>query len=303
VLLVDDFDRLIVHPNFATPSFWSRLRSLSEQFKGLMLVTTSQLPATEMDRLILGVDPHHTAFFYNLSEIELGPLGDGAISTLFDTALTGTGIVFGPRDRDLVRALAGRHPLLLQTAASALYDAITVNKNANQQTHYRPAMDSFYRQVSSFLSDLWHDLAPHAQTALVLRCLDEVHNRILGTETDFGTTAEPDHYRDTVNSLVDRGIVEWIDRDIQHVDQKRGTAHNGQRWRIAGLGWMWWIIDQIVLQDDVDRLPTLTAGQDFSKPHRQIDALRQWSGTTREDTADRAARIGELLLQDWLTVR
>ena len=50
VLLIDEFDILLEHPNFNNPEFFSELRGMSSTTGGLTLVVASNIPIAEMNR-------------------------------------------------------------------------------------------------------------------------------------------------------------------------------------------------------------------------------------------------------------
>lgn len=186
VLLIDEFDSLLSHPNFNTAEFFGALRSLATRFTGLALVTASRLSVAEMNRHSEEINPYGSPFFNGFIEVNLKSFDDDDVDALLEGALTDTGVAFDGRDRDFLHAMTGRHPFLLQAAAGALYDAIVAGKQGDAR--YYQAGRTFYRQTEDHFSDFWRHLAPRARTAATIlsvwpSCRDVCQARVSTWET------------------------------------------------------------------------------------------------------------------------
>jgi hypothetical protein len=78
VLLLDEFDRLLGHPNFKDPSFFAGIRSLATITGGLVVITSSRLTVAQMNdrgHELLGenVEISTSPFFNNFIELKLRP--------------------------------------------------------------------------------------------------------------------------------------------------------------------------------------------------------------------------------------
>jgi hypothetical protein len=176
VLLVDEFDKLLNHPNFATAEFLGALRSLATRTDGLVVITASRLSVAQMNRLSTRNNPYGSPFFNNMIEVRLPHLTEAEADWLIDTTLgrTGHGQTFDDADRGFLSGLAGRHPFLLQVAAASLYDARLE----------RPASAALIRAEALFRersADHFDDLARtlEANTADVIQDADRVDRATL----------------------------------------------------------------------------------------------------------------------------
>ena len=164
VLLVDEFDVLLYHPNFNTSDFFGTLRSLAIHTGGLSLVTFSRLSVAEMNRRTHALSQHGSPFFNNLIEVRLLPLQPAEIDALIDQALLGTGVAFPPDDRAYLARTSGRHPFLVQIACAALFDAATaVGNPAARRVSVERQMQM---QAASHFEDVWRHLAPDARRVM-----------------------------------------------------------------------------------------------------------------------------------------
>jgi hypothetical protein len=62
---MDEFERLLVHPNFQSPDFFALLRSLATRTGGLSLVTSSRMSVAEMNERGRGLLETGSPFFNN----------------------------------------------------------------------------------------------------------------------------------------------------------------------------------------------------------------------------------------------
>ena len=73
VLMIDEFDVLVNHPNF-DGEFFGALRSLAIHTNALAVITASRKPVAEMNRQSLELNPYGSPFFNNFAEVRLIPL-------------------------------------------------------------------------------------------------------------------------------------------------------------------------------------------------------------------------------------
>ena len=176
VLVIDEFDVLLNHPNF-DGGFFGPLRSLAIRTNALAVITASRLPVAEMNRRSLQLSPYGSPFFNHFAEVRLIPLSPAECRALIETALASTEVQFGDADYALIYALSGRHPYLLQIAASALFD---VEADAKAERH-EAASTLFHDRAAAHFDDVWRHLLPTQQATLLALALWELKGR-LGNE-------------------------------------------------------------------------------------------------------------------------
>lgn len=176
VVLVDEFDKLLNHPNFATAEFLGALRSLATRTDGLVVITASRLSVAQMNRLSTRNNPYGSPFFNNMIEVRLPHLSEAEAERLIDSTLkrSGDSVSFGSNDRAFLYGLAGRHPFLLQVASASLYDAYTDGPPAT--AHIR-AEAVFRERSAAHFDDLARSL--EANTADIIRDADRVDRAAL----------------------------------------------------------------------------------------------------------------------------
>lgn len=176
VLLIDEFDKLLNHPNFATAEFLGALRSLATRTDGLVVITASRLSVAQMNRLSTRNNPYGSPFFNNMIEVRLPHLTEVEAEQLVDTTLrrSGGAVRFDGADRAVLYGLAGRHPFLLQVASASLYDAYM--DGARATVHAR-AEALFRERSAAHFDDLSRAL--EANTADVIRDADRLDQAAL----------------------------------------------------------------------------------------------------------------------------
>ncbi len=235
VLLVDEFDVLLGHPNFNTAEFFGALRSLAIQTDGLALVTSSRLPVAEMNRRSQEINSLGSPFFNNLIEVRLLPLRQAELDLLIDQALKGSSISFTPDDRAYIARASGRHPFLVQIACAAMFEAIAQSRGA---PHQRTVIDSMLQSWAlDHFEDVWRHLTPDARRATLFLALME---RPATFDTSrLGNLAQ---YDTDMRWLTEGGL-------IVTTDNVRCATWRGEHWRINAESFAHWIIDNHKWED------------------------------------------------------
>ena len=167
VLLMDEFERLLLHPSFQDPAFFALLRSLATRTGGLAIITASRLTVAQMNdqgRSLLEIG---SPFFNNVIEMRLRPFDDVTVGRF----LQQTGDAFTPEDRRFVRRVAGRHPFLLQALCAALAETTGSDRQAR-------AAELFYERIAFHFDDLWRTLDDRTRTTAVILSLVELGGRV-----------------------------------------------------------------------------------------------------------------------------
>jgi hypothetical protein len=240
VLLIDEFDALLNHPNFTKAEFFGALRSLATRTDALVVITASRLSVAQMNRKSREINPYGSPFFNNVIEVRLLPLARDDAQQLIATTLqrAGNAIAFSPDDCAFLFPLAGRHPFLLQVAGASLFDAIADGKQA--QAREQSATQVFHRHAAAHFEDFWRHLAPNEQRALLLLALAQyrgyVDKRAFDLHSELGKL---EWFAPDLRRLRDLGIVE-------SEPTPSAVRWQNENWRIAAGGIVPWLMDNVV---------------------------------------------------------
>jgi hypothetical protein len=224
VLLIDEFDTLLYHPNFNTAEFFGALRALSTRTGGLMLVVANRLPIAEMNRRSHEINPIGSPFFNNFTEVRLPLLNPTEVDELLNRALRRTKIRFSQEERDYIRRVTGGHPYLVQAAAAALFDAITQRQVGEVRfAHMNKALRSW---TEAHFDDMWWHLTLQAQRTMYDLALAELN---LNHRADNNSITEKLVLNDVgLRQLAEDGLIEETDPG---------------GWRISAESFASWIVD------------------------------------------------------------
>ena len=236
VLLLDEFDCLLSHPNFQDPSFFALLRSLATRTGGLAMVTASRLSVAKMNERGCGLLETGSPFFNNVIEIRLHPFDEISVGHLLGAA----GEMFTPEDRRFIRRVAGRHPFLLQAMAAALAEA-----HGQAEDRYADAAEMFYEWISFHFDDLWRTLDDRTRTTAVILSLMELGGRSSGQRFSYGEIERVDAFGPELHKLQERGLADQVGEgwefDWQHL-----LLWRGERWTVGGQAFVWWVRDVVI---------------------------------------------------------
>ena len=243
VLLIDEFDALLTHPNFSTAEFLGGLRSLAIQ-EGLQLITASIMPVEAMNRRSEEYNPLGSPFFNHFIEVNLGPFSYKDVGLLLDTFLNGSGVQFDRTDRNFIVWLSGRHPFRMQAAGAALFDAIS--DGLEDEKRYAQTAEWFYERTKDHFSTLWRRYLTEAQkTVLVILGLVELSGVAQKRRFSFGEIERPQRFAPELLRLEKLGLVEKIGRGWQW-DQEHLLLWQGERWRVASNGFVGWLANVVI---------------------------------------------------------
>jgi hypothetical protein len=235
VLLLDEFERLLIHPNFQDPAFFALLCSLAARTGGMVLITASRLSVAEMNkrgRSLLGLC---SPLFGNLIELRLQPFSHQAAEKLLNRASG----VLSPHDLRFVRQVAGRHPFLLQAMVATLLEA-------EGRDRRRRAAERFYKRVSYHLDELWQMLDDRARTGIVILSLMELGGRALGDKFKLRQEEIGERFRSELRYLEDLGLVEQIDAASGEEDTI--LFWEGRKWSVSTPIAVRWVHDVVIAQ-------------------------------------------------------
>jgi hypothetical protein len=292
VLLLDEFERLLLHPNFQDPAFFALLRSLATRTGGLALVTASRLSVAEMNKRGRRLLETGSPFFNNVIEVRLRPFDERTVGALLDQASD----IFSPDDLRFVRRVAGCHPFLLQAMAMALAETTGDDRQAY-------AAERFYERISFHFDDLWHGLDDHTRTTAVILSLMELGGRALGQDFTYGEIEKVDAFGPELHKLVERGLAEQVGEGWRF-DYKHLLLWRGEQWTIGAQAFAWWVRDVVIAE--ARRVPTYDEWL-ADKRYRFVLTQEQWDWligtlrTTPEWTLRGVAALARALFEELTT--
>ncbi len=265
VLLLDEFDRLLLHPNFKTPQFYSSLRSLATLTSGLIVVTASHLTVEEMNQIgreYIGDDDKN--LLNMLVEINLGPFDPVSAGRLLNKG----GDLLSTEDRIFIARVAGYHPFFIQALMSCIFE-----QASNKDSKYEKATEAFYERISAHFEAIWNSLDDNTRTTAVILSLVELNGKARGQKYSFREIEDVDAFGPELNKLKKIGLAEQITEgwqfDVEHL-----MVWRGQRWTIRMLAFTWWIRDTIIA--DKRSIPTYNDWL-TNKRYRVFLTDQQWN--------------------------
>lgn len=229
VLLLDDFDQLLSHPNFQESGFFALLRSLSIRTAGLVLLLASRLSVAEMNHLGWPLLTTGSPFFSIFIEMKLRPFDEQSVGLLLDQADK----ALSSDERRFIRRVAGRHPFLLQAMAASMIESTGNDRPA-------PASERFYRQVTSYFENLWNTLDDHARTTAVILSLIELTSRASGKKLTYGELEESDAFGFELQRLAKLGLAEQVCQEWPF-DREHLFTWREKQWTVGTQAFLWWV--------------------------------------------------------------
>ncbi|MBN1372135.1 MAG: AAA-like domain-containing protein [Anaerolineaceae bacterium] len=229
VLLLDEFDTILLHPVLNQAEFYGGLRSLASRFTSLSLVISARQSLADLNRHTQEFSHMGSPYFNFLQEINLG-----AFKEKDALELLGCGNEhFTRKDRDFLLSIAGGHPFLLQAAASALWAAYEDGEK-NAALRYTGTGKYLFHQAAATLRDAWRLWPPETKKAFTIIALDNVP-RLLG-ERQFDlvvlTNSLPD-YAPEIRYLETRGYIS-------------PSPALPSQWGIRAQVMLWWLAEELI---------------------------------------------------------
>jgi hypothetical protein len=206
-------------------------------------------------------------FYNNFVFIHLRPFSKEEADSLIEQMLSDTGVTFSPEEEAYIYDLAGTHPLLLQAAASLVFEAKVTG--AKEIKDFAPIRQYFRELVAHQFEDFWKWSQPRERkilTALAHGQNQEAKDRL-------------ESWVDERETLIRRGLV-------------RKNKENKYRF-LSSAFWEWLI-------DNLYRL------EEIHKPHRfEISHLQQQLVAHQRRLRvleDQAAKFGKLHIPPHLVI-
>jgi hypothetical protein len=168
VLLIDEFDDLLSHPELGKEGFFGGLRSLSTLKESLELVIATRLSVSELNQQEQFLHNHSGSPYFNHFHQEfLGPFSPQAAQKLLERGADR----FSKADRAFLEAITGRHPYFMQVAAYALWE---IHENPLAESRVEYVARQLYLAAEPALQDTWQHWPAPVRKALIVVALDEM---------------------------------------------------------------------------------------------------------------------------------
>lgn len=231
VLMIDEFDALTHHPVLNSTEFFGGLRSLSSRSNGsIALIIASRQSVHILNTQTQSINPASSPFFNIFKEFTLGGFPETDTSLLLKRA----GKVFSRNDCQAIRLIAGRHPYLLQTAASTLWEAYEEDNLSTDYMRWTYMSNSVYREHSSHFLDTWQTWSPATKKAFTTIALCGTEKLLV--ERTF--LLQP-----FISGLKD---VDPEIRDLEAIGLIAVDKSIRGGWRIESQVMTWWLADELV---------------------------------------------------------
>lgn len=289
VLLLDEIEMLLFHPNFQDFSFFATLRSLSQP--GFSPVITSRLSVAELNergRELRGSGG--SPLFNKYEEIWLEPFTHDVALQL----LSRVGTRLSEEEKQFALTVAGHHPYLLQAMASALLEC-------SGSDRAETAAQNFYDGIAApHFDTLWRSLGDSVRTVAVILCLMELGGTALGDRFAFREIAHVDRHRNDLRVLERNGLAR-SSSEQGAVDLHRWILWRGERWGVDSLAFAWWVRDVVISETR-----TVPHYNDWLNQKRYLLLLtqEQWDGlvsaarNTPEWAVRSLARFAKMILEE-----
>lgn len=244
VLLIDEFDVLVGHPNFATAEFLSGLRSVAIRGKGFQLITASIASPAEMNELSIPFHPRGSPLFNYFVEVHPDILDDDSVSELLDQALAGNAIQFTKEDRAFITWLSGCHPFRVQVAGACLLDVLYAQLSGPRK--YMSAARLFCERTSEHFDTVWRrGLDDPARIALVVVTTLELGATSQRPCNRLSEIMRMQSLEPALSQLEKTGLVGRASCAGQESTERPAAQRDEQAATVAG-GCIWWLADSIV---------------------------------------------------------
>jgi hypothetical protein len=254
ILFLDEFEAILTHPVLNSAEFYGSLRSLASRFSSLALVIATRRSLNYLNMQTDALNPHGSPYFNIFTELRLEPLPIKDANTLLKQA----DAHFSPEDRQFVLDVSGRHPYLLQLAASLLWDAHHDGQQGEQR--HDTVAHELYDQTQSHFADTWRAWSNAERKAVTAIALAQIPTLVEGHDFKAqALVADIFDYSAELRGLAQAGTV-------------AETEDGG--WQIMQEVLLWWLADEIkrTTRDDTDFTDWLQDqeyGAAFTREERQ----------------------------------
>ncbi|MBI5934880.1 MAG: hypothetical protein HY867_14340 [Chloroflexi bacterium] len=268
VLLIDEFDDLLFHHDLGSEEFLGGLRSLATRMESLVLVITSRLTVSELNKKEQFQIHSGSPYFNHFIEEHLGVFSDDAAKKLLSKGMK----KFSESDIKFLLYITGKYPYFLQVAAHSLWNVYENNMPTRKKNEY--VANQLYVAADPVLQDTWQHWSPIMRKAFVLVALDEMPQILGAREFDIDRLREA--LKEYSTELMRLEMGGFIVR----------TVKSKAMWRVSAQVTLWWLSDIL--------FSALRENDDMGHFLNQHQLSGIFSHGERAQFAKAVAKIGEL---------
>jgi hypothetical protein len=229
VLMLDEFDNLLDHPVLNQSEFYGGMRSLATRCESLALITASRQPLEALNAATQGYSRLGSPYFNFMNQVTLGAFTEKDIRLL----LARGDERFTKNDREFLVQIAGGHPFLLVSAASALWEAYE-DGEAHPLARYETTSRELFQAARPIFVDTWRLWTPEKRKAVTVIALDTLPRLVRDKEFDLeALLASFTAYLPEVEELKERGFL-----------VSDATTRTG--YRLQAQVMLWWLAAELL---------------------------------------------------------
>lgn len=230
ILLMDEFDALLNHPQLNCAEFFGSLRSLASTKPALCLVIAARQPVTKLNKISQTLNNTGSPYFNFFEELTLNAFSSKDVGALLGRA----GERFSNRDIEFIIRTAGAHPYLLQAVASELWNIYEDGDINCPKERLSLAGEKLYDHAARTLCNTWACWSPEMCMAMTVIALAETPKLV--PQHEFHNEAllcDLHNFRPELRMLEKQGYI------------KKSTS-NLSGWRIYPKAFEWWLTDELL---------------------------------------------------------
>ncbi len=160
IIMFDEFGTITSSGNFDS-AFFSFLRSIANNYE-CAYITTSR---AKLQNLCRDTDISESPFFNIFAPVPLGQFEVDEARDLIFTPAREAGIKFDDREAEFILSVAGRHPLFIQMACSALFDHKS-RDGATRKVDFEAVKADFLVEANEQFEAIWQETEKTKQDVL-----------------------------------------------------------------------------------------------------------------------------------------
>jgi len=223
VLILDEFDSIITHPNLGNDEFFGILRGFT--FGNIVVIVVSRMAPNELQSRVQE-KPYGSPFFNPYLHIHMGVLSPKDVAILLNPENSR----FSSKDREYIVNIAGEHPHLLKIAASAVwnsYDSIR-----NDYDRYDKVGHYILQAVKLHYEDLWSYWDPATRKAAIAITLITIPDLL-------------DHYDFHIQNI--KKELQNLAPEIQYLKASGLIkTENYREYEITQQAFVWWLAEKLI---------------------------------------------------------
>jgi len=220
VLLLDEFDLLLLHPVLNDGEFFGSLRGLASNLSkhALVIITSSRQSLSQLNEKTQAFNPSGSPYFNFMAETTLASF---TYKETVDFLQKAAPDQFNTVDLKYLFAVSGGHPYLVQAAAALLWDS----------RDYGLVGQQLYDKSRFHFADTWRVYPIPTRQVLTIATLAQI-GAILGQQ-EFAVDK-------LAQDLADLGP------EIGELVKAKLIVKEGEGYRVAQAAMLWWLADELL---------------------------------------------------------